>query len=505
MTEHTDSPNIEVDENQLIAERYKKLGRIREQAGPDFPNDFRRTHLAGTLVDAHGDAEKDALAEAGIEVRVCGRVMLRRIMGKASFLTIQDVSGRLQLYARKADLPEGVYDDFKTWDLGDIVGGQGRLFKTNTGELSVHLTSLQLLTKSLRPLPDKHKGLTDTEQRYRQRYVDLMTNDETRRVFTMRSQVIASIRRFFETRDFLEVETPMLQVIPGGATARPFTTHHNALDIDMYLRIAPELYLKRLVVGGFERVFEINRNFRNEGLSTRHNPEFTMLEFYWAYADYQDLIALTEVLIRQIANEVCGRTTFRLEDGSEIDLQAPFDRLTVKQAILKYCDQASESILDDLEDARALARALNLKVEDTWGLGKVQIEIFEATAESQLMRPTFITAYPAEVSPLARRNDVDPFVTDRFEFFIGGRELANGFSELNDAEDQAARFRAQVAQKDSGDQEAMFYDEDYVRALEYGLPPTAGEGIGIDRLVMFFAEQESIRDVILFPAMRPEA
>ena len=505
MTEHTDSPNIEVDENQLIAERYKKLGRIREQAGPDFPNDFRRTHLAGTLIDAHGDAEKDALAEAGIEVRVCGRVMLRRIMGKASFLTIQDVSGRLQLYARKADLPEGVYDDFKTWDLGDIVGGQGRLFKTNTGELSVHLTSLQLLTKSLRPLPDKHKGLTDTEQRYRQRYVDLMTNDETRRVFKMRSQVIASIRRFFETRDFLEVETPMLQVIPGGATARPFITHHNALDIDMYLRIAPELYLKRLVVGGFERVFEINRNFRNEGLSTRHNPEFTMLEFYWAYADYQDLIALTEVLIRQIANEVCGRTTFRLEDGSEIDLDAPFDRLTVKQAILKYCDQASESILDDLEDARALARALNLKVEDTWGLGKVQIEIFEATAESQLMRPTFITAYPAEISPLARRNDADPFVTDRFEFFIGGRELANGFSELNDAEDQAARFRAQVAQKDSGDQEAMFYDEDYVRALEYGLPPTAGEGIGIDRLVMFFAEQESIRDVILFPAMRPEA
>jgi lysyl-tRNA synthetase class 2 len=505
MTEHTDSPNIEVDENQLIAERYKKLGRIREQAGPDFPNDFRRTHLAGTLIDTHGDTEKDALAEAGIEVRVCGRVMLRRIMGKASFLTIQDVSGRLQLYARKADLPEGVYDDFKTWDLGDIVGGQGRLFKTNTGELSVHLTSLQLLTKSLRPLPDKHKGLTDTEQRYRQRYVDLMTNDETRRVFTMRSQVIASIRRFFETRDFLEVETPMLQVIPGGATARPFITHHNALDIDMYLRIAPELYLKRLVVGGFERVFEINRNFRNEGLSTRHNPEFTMLEFYWAYADYQDLIALTEVLIRQIANEVCGRTTFRLEDGSEIDLEAPFDRLTVKQAILKYCDQASESILDDLEAARALARALNLKVEDTWGLGKVQIEIFEATAESQLMRPTFITAYPAEISPLARRNDADPFVTDRFEFFIGGRELANGFSELNDAEDQAARFRAQVAQKDSGDQEAMFYDEDYVRALEYGLPPTAGEGIGIDRLVMFFAEQESIRDVILFPAMRPEA
>jgi lysyl-tRNA synthetase class 2 len=503
MTEHTDSPDL--DDNQLIAERYKKLARIREESGPDFPNTFRRTHLAGALIEAHGDAEKDTLAEAGIEVAVCGRVMLRRIMGKASFFTIQDVSGRLQLYARKADLPEGVYDAFKTWDLGDIVGGQGRLFKTNTGELSVHLTDLQLLTKSLRPLPDKHKGLTDTEQRYRQRYVDLMTNEDTRRIFTMRSKVIASIRRFFESRDFLEVETPMLQVIPGGATARPFVTHHNALDIDMYLRIAPELYLKRLVVGGFERVFEINRNFRNEGLSTRHNPEFTMLEFYWAYADYQDLIGLTEVLIREIADQVCGRTTFRLEDGSEIDLEAPFERLTVKQAILKYCDQATESTLDDLESARALAHALNLKFEDAWGLGKVQIEIFEATAEPRLMRPTFITAYPAEVSPLARRNDADPFVTDRFEFFIGGRELANGFSELNDAEDQAARFRAQVAQKDSGDQEAMFYDDDYVRALEYGLPPTAGEGIGIDRLVMFFAEQESIRDVILFPAMRPEA
>ncbi len=504
MTDHN-TPEIEVDENQLIAERQKKLALIRESDGPTFPNDFRRTDVADHLATQYGTDDKETLEQKGIEVAVCGRIMLRRIMGKASFLTIQDVSGRIQLYARKADLPEGVYDDFKTWDLGDIVGGRGTLFKTNTGELSVHLTEIQLLTKSLRPLPDKHKGLTDTEMRYRQRYVDLMTNDETRKVFTMRSKVIAAIRRFFESREFLEVETPMLQVIPGGATARPFVTHHNALDIDMYLRIAPELYLKRLVVGGFERVFEINRNFRNEGLSTRHNPEFTMLEFYWAYADYRDLIETTEILLREVAETVCGKTVFTLENGSQVDLKEPFHSLTVKEAILKYCDQATDSILDDLEKATALAKSLGLKVETSWGLGKVQIEIFEAVAEEQLMHPTFITEYPAEVSPLARRNDANPFVTDRFEFFIGGRELANGFSELNDAEDQAERFREQVAQKADGDDEAMFYDDDYVRALEYGLPPTAGEGIGIDRLVMFLAEQHSIRDVILFPAMRPES
>ncbi|NCX49493.1 MAG: lysine--tRNA ligase [Gammaproteobacteria bacterium] len=504
MTDHN-TPEIEVDENQLIAERQKKLSLIRDADGPTFPNDFRRSHLALDLAQAHGSDEKEALAEKGIEVAVCGRIMLRRIMGKASFLTIQDVSGRIQLYARKADLPEGVYDDFKTWDLGDIIGGRGTLFKTNTGELSIHLTEIRLLTKSLRPLPDKHKGLTDTELRYRQRYVDLMTNDETRKVFTMRSKVIAAIRHFFESRDFLEVETPMLQVIPGGATARPFVTHHNALDIDMYLRIAPELFLKRLVVGGFERVFEINRNFRNEGLSTRHNPEFTMLEFYWAYADYRDLIATTEVLLREVAQNVCGKTVFTLEDGSQVDLNEPFHTLTVKEAILKYCDQATDAMLDDLSQATTLAKSLGLKIESSWGLGKVQIEIFEAVAEERLMHPTFITEYPAEVSPLARRNDDNPFVTDRFEFFIGGRELANGFSELNDAEDQAQRFREQVAQKADGDDEAMFYDDDYVRALEYGLPPTAGEGIGIDRLVMFLAEQHSIRDVILFPAMRPQA
>ncbi len=503
MKEHKKA-EVEVDENQLIVERYRKLARIRDLDQPSFPNDFRRTHLASVLTDTFGDTDRDTLTEERVAVAVCGRIMLRRIMGKASFLTIQDTSGRIQLFATKADLPDGIYDEFKTWDLGDIIGGSGRLFKTNTGELSVHLTEIRLLTKSLRPLPDKHKGLTDTELRYRQRYVDLMTNQETREVFVLRSKVIAAIRHFFESRGFFEVETPMLQVIPGGASARPFITHHNALDIDMYLRIAPELYLKRLVVGGFERVFEINRNFRNEGLSTRHNPEFTMLEFYWAYSDYRDLIHMTEELLREVAKKVCGKTVFALEDGSQVNLDQPFDVMTVKEAILQYSDKATEAILDDLVQAKALARTLNLKIESSWGLGKVQIEIFEAVAEARLTHPTFITEYPAEVSPLARRNDLNPFVTDRFEFFIGGREIANGFSELNDAEDQAERFQQQVAQKSDGDDEAMFYDDDYLRALEYGLPPTAGEGIGIDRLVMFLAEQYSIRDVILFPAMRPQ-
>ncbi len=503
MKEHKKA-EVEVDENQLIVERYRKLARIRDLNQPSFPNDFRRTHLASVLMDIFGDTDRDTLTEERVAVAVCGRIMLRRIMGKASFLTIQDTSGRIQLYATKADLPDGIYDEFKTWDLGDIIGGSGRLFKTNTGELSVHLTEIRLLTKSLRPLPDKHKGLTDTELRYRQRYVDLMTNQETREVFVLRSKVIAAIRHFFESRGFLEVETPMLQVIPGGASARPFITHHNALDIDMYLRIAPELYLKRLVVGGFERVFEINRNFRNEGLSTRHNPEFTMLEFYWAYSDYRDLIHMTEELLREVAKKVCGKTVFALEDGSQVNLDQPFNVMTVKEAILEYSDKATEAILDDLAQAKALARTLNLEIESSWGLGKVQIEIFEAVAEARLTHPTFITEYPAEVSPLARRNDLNPFVTDRFEFFIGGREIANGFSELNDAEDQAERFQQQVAQKSDGDDEAMFYDDDYLRALEHGLPPTAGEGIGIDRLVMFLAEQYSIRDVILFPAMRPQ-
>ena len=443
MKEHK-NPEVEVDENQLIVERYRKLARIRDLDQPSFPNDFRRTHLASVLMDTYGDTDRDILTEERVSVAVCGRIMLRRIMGKASFLTIQDTSGRIQLYAKKADLPDGIYDDFKTWDLGDIIGGSGRLFKTNTGELSVHLTEIRLLTKSLRPLPDKHKGLTDTELRYRQRYVDLMTNQETREVFALRSKVIAAIRHFFESRGFLEVETPMLQVIPGGASARPFVTHHNALDIDMYLRIAPELYLKRLVVGGFERVFEINRNFRNEGLSTRHNPEFTMLEFYWAYSDYRDLIHMTEELLREVAKKVCGKTVFALEDGSQVDLDQPFDVMTVKEAILKYSDKATDAILDDLVQAKALARSLNLKIESSWGLGKVQIEIFEAVAEERLMHPTFITEYPAEVSPLARRNDLNPFVTDRFEFFIGGREIANGFSELTMLKIKRNVFRSKL-------------------------------------------------------------
>lgn len=504
MSEQTTEHDGALDENQLIAERSRKLALRRALPGPTFPNQYRRDALAETIHTQYGGLEKEALAETAPRVQVAGRIMLRRIMGKASFVTIQDVSGRLQLYVRGQEVGADSYDDFKTWDLGDIIWASGSLFKTNTGELSVHCDQIVLLTKALRPLPDKFKGLTDTEMRYRQRYVDLITNPATRDVFRLRSRVISQMRRFFEERQFLEVETPMLQVIPGGASARPFVTHHNALDLPMYLRIAPELYLKRLVVGGFERVFEINRNFRNEGLSTRHNPEFTMLEFYWAYADYRDLIALTEELLRELARSCCGRTTFALEDGSTVDLAQPFTVMTVTEAILKHCELATADALSTRDGAVALAQKLGIAIEASWGLGRIHIELFETVAEHQLLQPTFITAYPAEVSPLARRNDEDPSITDRFEFFIGGRELANGFSELNDAEDQAERFRAQVAQKASGDDEAMFYDDDYVRALEYGLPPTAGQGIGIDRLVMFFAEQDSIRDVILFPAMRPE-
>jgi lysyl-tRNA synthetase class 2 len=417
------------------------------------------------------------------------------------------MTGRIQLYVNKAARPFA-----KTLDLGDIIAINGVLHKSGKGDLYVDMENCQLLTKSLRPLPDKHKGLQDTEMRYRQRYVDLITNDQSRRVFEVRSGIVSGIRRFLTERRFLEVETPMLQAIPGGASARPFVTHHNALDIGMYLRIAPELYLKRLVVGGFERVFEINRNFRNEGLSTRHNPEFTMIEFYQAYADYKDLMDLTEDMLRTVAQEVLGTTTLvntvRNEDGEvlesfEYDLSKPFTRLSVFDSILHYNPDIAAAALADDHAARQIAQRLDINVKDSWGLGKVQIEIFEKTVEHRLDQPTFITEYPTEVSPLARRNDDNPFVTDRFEFFVGGRELANGFSELNDAEDQAERFRAQVAEKDAGDDEAMHYDADYINALEYGLPPTAGEGIGIDRLVMLFTDSPSIRDVILFPAMRP--
>jgi len=492
------------DENKLIAQRREKLSQIRER-GIAFPNDFRRNVVAGELHAEYGDKSAEELEEMGVRVKVAGRLMSRRIMGKASFAHIQDMSGRIQLFVQRDALPEGVYNQQfkKELDVGDIIGAEGQLFKTKTGELSVRVDNLQLLTKSLRPLPEKFHGLTNQEQRYRQRYLDLIMNEASKETFRVRTRMIQFIRDYLNGRGFLEVETPMMQAIPGGATARPFTTHHNALDMQLFLRIAPELYLKRLVVGGFERVYEINRNFRNEGLSTRHNPEFTMLEFYEAYADYNDLMDLTEDMLRKMAETVLGGTTIEYQ-GERYDFGKPFARMTVKESILHFNPDITEAELDDLDKARAIAERLQIPLKASYGLGKVQIEIFEKTVEHRLMHPTFITAYPTEVSPLARRNDEDPFVTDRFEFFVGGREIANGFSELNDAEDQAERFRKQVEEKEAGDDEAMHFDADYVIALEHGLPPTAGEGIGIDRLVMLFTDSPSIRDVLLFPHMRPE-
>ncbi|MGV6859102.1 MAG: lysine--tRNA ligase [bacterium] len=490
------------DENKLMAERRSKLEQLR-QKGIAFPNDFRRDTMAGELHAEYDEKPKEYFEENSVRVVVAGRQMAKRVMGKASFSSIQDMSGRFQLYVARDLLPEGVYAEFKTWDIGDILGAEGVLFKTNKGELSVRVDTIRLLTKSLRPLPEKFHGLTDMEQRYRQRYVDLIMNESVRDTFRVRTKAVNYIRNYLASRDFLEVETPMMQVIPGGATAKPFVTYHNALDMELYLRIAPELYLKRLVVGGFERVFEINRNFRNEGLSTRHNPEFTMIEFYEAYATYTDLMDRTEDMLRGLALEVLGDTRVPYQ-GEEYDFGKPFTRMTVKESILHFNADIEEAELDDLYKARAIAERLGIPLKPSYGLGKIQIEIFEKTAEHRLMNPTFITAYPAEVSPLARRNDEDPFVTDRFEFFVGGRELANGFSELNDYEDQAERFRAQVAEKDAGDDEAMHFDEDYIRALEHGMPPTAGEGIGIDRLVMLLTDAPSIRDVLLFPHMRPE-
>ena len=492
------------DENKLIAQRREKLRAMREE-GVAFPNDFRRNVMAGELHAEYGEKSKEELEQLNIRVSVAGRMMLKRIMGKNTFATVQDMSGAIQFFVQRDSLPEGFYNDqFKKWDLGDIIGAEGILFKTNKGELSVKVETIRLLTKALRPLPEKFKGLTDQETRYRQRYLDLIMNDESRTTFQVRSKIITHIRQFLTDRDFLEVETPMMQVIPGGATARPFTTYHHALDMDLYLRIAPELYLKRLVVGGFERVFEINRNFRNEGLSTRHNPEFTMIEFYEAYATYHDLMDITEDMLRSIAENVIGETKIPYQ-GDVYDFGKAFARMTVKESILHFNPDIKEDELDELDKARAIAERLDIPLKESYGLGKVQIEIFEKTVEHRLMDPTFITAYPTEVSPLARRNDEDPFVTDRFEFFVGGREIANGFSELNDAEDQAERFKAQVEEKEAGDDEAMFFDEDYIVALEHGMPPTAGEGIGIDRLVMLFTDSPSIRDVLLFPHMRPEA
>jgi len=493
-----------LDENKLITQRRDVLTKIRE-AGNAFPNQFRRDTLAQDLHTQYDAIEKAELDPQKIKVKVAGRMMSRNIMGKASFIKIQDQSGRIQCYVQRDVLPEGMYNQAfkKDWDIGDIVGCEGELFKTNKGELSIRIADIQLLTKSLRPLPEKFHGLTDTEQRYRMRYLDLIMNEQSRETFRKRTQTVKYIRDYLDNQGFMEVETPMMHVIPGGATARPFTTYHNALDMPLYLRVAPELYLKRLVVGGFERVYEINRNFRNEGLSTRHNPEFTMIEFYMGYADYQDLMDLTEDLLRGLTETVTGSTLINYQ-GEQYDFGQPFTRMTIVESILHFNPDMTADQINDLNQAKEIAENLHIPLKDSYGLGKIQIEIFEKTVEERLMNPTFITEYPTEVSPLARRNDDNPFVTDRFEFFVGGRELANGFSELNDAEDQAERFKAQVAEKDAGDDEAMHYDADYVRALEYGLPPTAGEGIGIDRLVMLLTDAPSIRDVLLFPHMRQE-
>jgi lysyl-tRNA synthetase class 2 len=500
-----------LDENKLVAQRREKLQGLRER-GVAFPNDFRRNVVAGELHAEYDQADAAELEGTSLQVKVAGRLMSRRVMGKASFAHLQDMSGRIQLFVQRDALGTEDYAWFKReLDIGDILGAEGTLFKTKTGELSVKVETLRLLTKALRPLPEKFHGLTDQESRYRQRYLDLIMNECARNTFRTRTRIVQFMRSYLDGRGYLEVETPMMQVIPGGAAARPFITHHHALDMQLFLRIAPELYLKRLVVGGFERVYEINRNFRNEGLSTRHNPEFTMLEFYEAFADYRDMMDLTEDMLRSMARELLGTTEVTYQ-GETYDFGRPFTRMTVREAIRKYAfddfDQAADEIdpsrIGDEQGARAIAERLGIPLKPSWGLGKVQIEIFEKTVEHRLGDPTFITQFPTEVSPLARRNDDDPSVADRFELFVGGREIANGFSELNDAEDQAERFRRQVQEKDAGDEEAMHFDADYVRALEHGMPPTAGEGIGVDRLVMLFTDSASIRDVLLFPHMRPE-
>ena len=485
------------DENRLIAQRRDKLNAIKAQRNA-FPNSFRRSDYAADIHSSYADKDKEALAELAKEACVAGRIIRMR----GPFIVIQDMTGQIQLYLNIKEFPEDERAKIKSWDLGDIIGTQGHIFRTDKGELSIRVKEITLLTKSLRPLPDKHKGLTDTEVRYRQRYVDLIANEDARETFIIRSRIVSAIRNFMNEQRYMEVETPMMQVIPGGAVARPFITHHNSLDQDMYLRIAPELYLKRLVVGGFERVFELNRNFRNEGLSTRHNPEFTMLEFYQAYADYHDLMSLTEEMLRKIAHEVIGSGKITYQDV-ELDFDKPFKRMTLLDAIVEKVDGVNLAQLENHEEVSALAKSMGIAVKDNWGAGKIQLEIFEEKVEESLQQPTFITEYPTEVSPLARRNDDNPAISDRFELFIGGREIANGFSELNDSEDQAERFKAQVAEKDAGDDEAMHFDQDYITALEYGMPPTAGEGIGIDRLVMLFTNSASIRDVLLFPHMRP--
>ena len=489
-------------EEQLIAKRREKLEALRESLGSNpYRNGFKRDSLAGNLQSEYSDTTSEQLTTLKRKVSIAGRLMTQRIMGKASFAHIRDMTGDIQIYVKRDSLPEGVYQDFKKWDLGDIVFARGEMFRTQKGELSVLVDEISLVTKSLRPLPEKWHGLNDLESRYRQRYLDLIMSDSSRDLFRKRTHVINFVRQFLTKRDFLEVETPMMHPIPGGASARPFVTHHNSLDMDLFLRVAPELYLKRLVVGGFEKIFEINRNFRNEGLSTRHNPEFTMVEFYQAYAAYEDLMDLTENMLRELSISIFGESDLIYQD-TKYDFGAPFERVTVLDSVVNYNDGVAENELADLDSIRLVAEKLGVHIEDSYGRGKILIEIFEKTVEPKLEGPVFITHYPAEVSPLARRCDDDPFVTERFEFFVAGREIANGFSELNDPEDQAERFRAQVAAKDGGDMEAMHFDEDYITALEYGMPPTAGEGIGIDRLVMLFTDAASIRDVLLFPQMK---
>jgi lysyl-tRNA synthetase, class II len=501
MNTETNAPAL--DENQVIAERRAKLAAIRE-AGVAFPNDFERHDYAGKLAAAHGDKSKEALEAEGVQVQLAGRMMLKRVMGKASFATLQDMSGRIQVYISNDLTGIESHDAFKHWDLGDFLGVTGTLFKTNKGELTIQAKAIRLLSKALRPLPEKFHGLADQEQKYRQRYLDLITNDVARETFMRRSKIIQAIREFMTDHGFLEVETPMMHPIPGGAAAKPFVTHHNALDMELFLRIAPELYLKRLVVGGFEKVFEINRNFRNEGLSTRHNPEFTMMEFYEAYRAYGYLMDYTEALIRHTAVAAAGSTTVTYQ-GQEIELGKPFDRLTIVDAIRTYHPEYTVAQLNDRDWLVTQFTAMKAKFRPQDGLGGMQLSFFEETTEALLIQPTFIIDYPAEVSPLARRSDTQPDITERFELFITGREMANGFSELNDAEDQAARFMEQVRQKEAGDEEAMHYDADFIRALEHGLPPTGGCGIGIDRLVMLLTDSPSIRDVILFPQMRRES
>ncbi|MCG1018888.1 MULTISPECIES: lysine--tRNA ligase [Burkholderiaceae] len=503
---HATQAGIDSDDNAIIAERRDKLRALREQ-GIAYPNDFRPENSAANLHARFADTDKDALETHALNVSIAGRMMLKRMMGKASFATVQDGTGQIQFFITPADVGADVYEAFKKWDLGDIIAARGVLFRTNKGELSVRCTELRLLSKAIRPLPDKFHGLSDQETRYRQRYVDLIVTPEARQTFQARTRAIASIRQFMTNAGFMEVETPMLHPIPGGAAAKPFITHHNALDMQMFLRIAPELYLKRLIVGGLDRVFEINRNFRNEGISPRHNPEFTMMEFYAAYTDYRWLMDFTEQLIRQAALDARGTTTIHYQ-GRELDLSQPFHRLTITGAIQKYAPQYSDAQLADSDWLRAELRRLGVDTHNAplrnAGVGALQLALFEETAEAQLWEPTYIVDYPVEVSPLARASDMVPGITERFELFITGREMANGFSELNDPEDQAARFRKQVEQKDAGDEEAMYYDADYIRALEYGMPPTGGCGIGIDRLVMLLTDSPSIRDVILFPHLRRE-